>query len=164
MDTRQFFVETLVDEMPRFEGVLKAIPKRNLKYRPDKKSRTALELATLIALEPVVLEEILKKGKYDFSNWPKKSFSSGSAAATAFKKAATALRNLAAEMSDPEWQAEAVLTGAGQPWTVPRGKAAWGFLLDLIHHRGQLSTYLRPMGGKVPAIYGPSADSNLEAK
>jgi uncharacterized damage-inducible protein DinB len=30
-----------------------------------------------------------------------------------------------------------------------------------IHHRGQLSTYLRPMGGKVPAIYGPSADTQI---
>jgi len=29
---------------------------------------------------------------------------------------------------------------------------------DAIHHRGQLSSYLRPMGGKVPSIYGPSAD------
>jgi uncharacterized damage-inducible protein DinB len=28
-----------------------------------------------------------------------------------------------------------------------------------VHHRGQLSTYLRPMGGKVPPIYGPSADT-----
>ena len=159
MDTKQFFVETWVDEMPRFEKVLKAIPKRNLKYRPDKKARTALELATLIAVEPVVLEEILKTGKYDFSKWPKKSFSSGSAAAAAFKKGAAGLKNLAAEMGDADWQAEAVLTGAGQPWRVPRGNMAWGFLLDLIHHRGQLSTYLRPMGGKVPAIYGPSADS-----
>jgi len=35
---------------------------------------------------------------------------------------------------------------------------AWGVLFDLIHHRGQLSTYLRPMGSTVPAIYGPSAD------
>ena len=29
-----------------------------------------------------------------------------------------------------------------------------------VHHRGQLSTYLRPMGGKVPGIYGPTADSH----
>jgi uncharacterized damage-inducible protein DinB len=35
---------------------------------------------------------------------------------------------------------------------------AWGFFFDAIHHRGQLSTYLRPMGAKVPSIYGPSAD------
>ena len=38
---------------------------------------------------------------------------------------------------------------------------AWGFLLDQIHHRGQLSTYLRPMGAKVPSIYGPSADEGM---
>jgi uncharacterized damage-inducible protein DinB len=35
----------------------------------------------------------------------------------------------------------------------------WFILFDAIHHRGQLSAYLRPMGGKVPSIYGPSADS-----
>jgi uncharacterized damage-inducible protein DinB len=35
----------------------------------------------------------------------------------------------------------------------------WDFFFDAIHHRGQLSTYLRPMGGTVPSIYGPSADS-----
>jgi len=29
-----------------------------------------------------------------------------------------------------------------------------------VHHRGQLSTYLRPMGGNVPGIYGPSADTH----
>ena len=33
-----------------------------------------------------------------------------------------------------------------------------------IHHRGQLSSYLRPMGGKVPSIYGPSADERLPAR
>jgi len=40
----------------------------------------------------------------------------------------------------------------------PRVQMAWMMLRDSIHHRGQLSTYLRPMGSKVPAIYGPSAD------
>jgi uncharacterized damage-inducible protein DinB len=35
---------------------------------------------------------------------------------------------------------------------------AWGFFFDAIHHRGQLSTYLRPMGSTVPSIYGPSGD------
>ena len=34
----------------------------------------------------------------------------------------------------------------------------WGFLHDMIHHRGQLTVYIRPMGGKVPGVYGPSAD------
>jgi uncharacterized damage-inducible protein DinB len=35
----------------------------------------------------------------------------------------------------------------------------WLALFDAVHHRGQLTTYIRPMGGKVPSVYGPSADS-----
>ena len=46
---------------------------------------------------------------------------------------------------------------------VPRQQLAWTLFLDSVHHRGQLSTYLRPMGSKVPAIYGPSADDQGEA-
>ena len=38
------------------------------------------------------------------------------------------------------------------------GGLLWIALFDLVHHRGQLSAYIRPMGGKVPSIYGPSAD------
>ena len=41
----------------------------------------------------------------------------------------------------------------------PVGQFLWFILFDAIHHRGQLSAYLRPMGAKVPPIYGPSADS-----
>jgi uncharacterized damage-inducible protein DinB len=41
----------------------------------------------------------------------------------------------------------------------PLGQFLWFILFDAIHHRGQLAAYLRPMGGTVPSIYGPSADS-----
>ncbi len=43
-------------------------------------------------------------------------------------------------------------------WTDTLENMVWGFLFDMVHHRGQLTAYIRPMGGKVPAIYGPSAD------
>ena len=43
-------------------------------------------------------------------------------------------------------------------WEDTLSQMVWGVFFDEIHHRGQLSTYLRPMGGKVPSIYGPSAD------
>jgi len=43
----------------------------------------------------------------------------------------------------------------------PVGDIVWLFHFDEIHHRGQLSTYLRPMGAKVPSIYGTSGDSGL---
>jgi uncharacterized damage-inducible protein DinB len=43
----------------------------------------------------------------------------------------------------------------------PTSAFIWLFSFDAIHHRGQLSTYIRPMGGKVPPIYGPSGDDPM---
>jgi uncharacterized damage-inducible protein DinB len=60
------------------------------------------------------------------------------------------------------WERRVPFTFEGQEIMNESGyENAWGFLLDIIHHRGQLSTYLRPMGSKVPQIYGPSADEPM---
>jgi uncharacterized damage-inducible protein DinB len=53
------------------------------------------------------------------------------------------------------------LYGGQEVMSAPGYENAWGFLLDMVHHRGQISTYLRPMGAKVPQIYGPSADEPM---
>ena len=59
------------------------------------------------------------------------------------------------------WEKSLPFMAGGQKVAEDIGyEMAWGFLHDQIHHRGQLSTYLRPMGAKVPAIYGPSADES----
>ena len=69
---------------------------------------------------------------------------------------------IAEKMTDKEWENKAEMFMNGKMvWAEARGKIAWEFLLDLIHHRGQLATHIRPMGGKVPSIYGPSADSEM---
>lgn len=44
---------------------------------------------------------------------------------------------------------------------VPIGQFLWMILFDRIHHRGQLSIYLRMAGGRVPSIYGPTAAQRL---
>ena len=53
-----------------------------------------------------------------------------------------------------KWQGEMDFFGSKRP----SAPMAWSFLFDIVHHRGQISTYLRPMGSTVPQIYGPSAD------
>jgi uncharacterized damage-inducible protein DinB len=64
-----------------------------------------------------------------------------------------------ATVSDQDWEeGTATLTYPGGKWEAKKFEMAWGFLFDAIHHRGQLSTYIRAVGGKVPAIYGGSAD------
>jgi len=54
-----------------------------------------------------------------------------------------------------------VVIGDRSIMKAPRQVMAWILLFDAIHHRGQISTLIRPMGGKVPSIYGPSADTQM---
>ena len=77
----------------------------------------------------------------------------------AFEKNAAALKTRLAKVDDAKWDSPARLKMDGKVmWEAPLGDMLFGFLLDAVHHRGQLSSYLRPMGAKVPSIYGPSAD------
>ena len=70
------------------------------------------------------------------------------------------MKRAAAACTDDQWEnSDAVMKGEFGEWKDKRGRMAFGFLFDLIHHRGQISVYLRSMGGKVPSIYGPSAGS-----
>src|SRR5262249_55646325 len=63
-------------------------------------------------------------------------------------------------IDDGRWESTArFLAGGKEVFSASVGTMSWWILFDLIHHRGQLTAYLRPMGGKVPAVYGPSADS-----
>jgi hypothetical protein len=52
------------------------------------------------------------------------------------------------------WEGPVDFLVTSGPWR----QRAWSFLFDILHHRGQITTYLRPMGSTVPQIYSPSAD------
>ena len=63
-------------------------------------------------------------------------------------------------IDDATWDRPAWLTRGEQEILLKGtvGGLLWIALFDAVHHRGQLSTYIRLMGGKVPSIYGPSGD------
>jgi hypothetical protein len=63
-------------------------------------------------------------------------------------------------LNQQDWQLERRVTAGGRVLLQqPLGQIFWLFHVDAIHHRGQISTYLRGFGAKVPSIYGPSGDS-----
>ena len=71
-----------------------------------------------------------------------------------------ALDNLLKKLDDAGWKRPVRFLMEGKQINeTTTNEMLWGFLHDMIHHRGQLSTYIRPMGGKVPSIYGPSGDA-----
>lgn len=162
MNSRELFDQTLKDELPRFERVLKAVPEGSLDYRPHEKSRSAGELLGCLVDEAHMLVDIVKTGRFDVATFSPGTCKTAADAASGFGQGMQAVQAALAAKSEAEWESSPAQFVAGEKveWETPLGKMAWGFLLDLIHHRGQLSVYLRPMGGRVPSIYGPSADEN----
>jgi uncharacterized damage-inducible protein DinB len=79
----------------------------------------------------------------------------------AYEKHHRALAAKLNDLDDTAWNHPAWLIRGEQEIMLKDtiGGLLWIALFDGVHHRGQLSTYIRPMGGKVPSIYGPSADT-----
>ena len=159
MDEKTLFLKTREKEAPAMRKVLERIPEGS-DYRPDPKSRTAREIAWLIVQEDVQLVEGLDKGKLEWAEVPAPA-TMKEVLATYDRHAQTANERLN-KIDAARWTADVPFLFQGQE--VMRSSAfetALGFLLDQIHHRGQLSTYLRAMGSTVPQIYGPSADEPM---
>jgi len=77
----------------------------------------------------------------------------------AFDRAAQELSAALLVMTQEEWEGQRVVrTGSNTLLDQPLGQIFWLFHADSIHHRGQISVFLRPFGAKVPSIYGPSGD------
>ena len=157
MTNLEFCIARRKAERPAFIRVLKAIPETRLDYRPDPKARTAAELAWLLAVEEAALLNLLDAGVVEWKESPPPDRIATSA--EAFERSSGEVNARLDRLDDAAWEKKVrFLMGSGGVWEDSLSQMVWGFLFDAIHHRGQLSTYLRPMGGKVPSIYGPSAD------
>ena len=157
MTNLEFCIARRKGEQPVSVRVLKAIPRERLEYRPDPKARTALELAWVLATEEAALVSLIRDGVLDWKeSKPPEDIDN---IVAAFEHSSAEVNERLEHLDEAAWNARVrLLMGEGGAWEDTLGQMVWGFLFDGIHHRGQLSTYLRPMGGKVPSIYGPSAD------
>lgn len=156
MTNLEFCISRRKAERPAFVRVLKAIPGQRTDYRPDAKARTAIELAWVLAVEEKALLSLIESG---VAQWSDSAPSEPLAAIVAAYERDSAAVNARLEKLDAaSWDKKVRFEMTGGSWEDSLSQMVWGFLFDAIHHRGQLSTYLRPMGGKVPSIYGPSAD------
>jgi uncharacterized damage-inducible protein DinB len=159
MTNREFCLDRRQRERKAFVNVLKAVPQERLDYRPHPKSRTAAELAWLIAFADSALVSLLEKGSVEWKYQPAPATAAEIVAT--YERNAKAVDDLVARTSDAAWEKKAKFYfGTPEAWEDTVQNFFWGFLLDAVHHRGQLTTYLRPMGSKVPSIYGPSADDS----
>ncbi len=157
MKNHEFFVQRWEAEQPAFGRVLRAVPEGKLDYRPHARSTAAGDLAWQLAQEQRQLCDLLDKGEIHHEHTAHPG--STAAIAAAYDSATSDLRTRLRKLDEQACARPAkFFFGGKEVWTDTVGAMLWGYLFDMVHHRGQLSAYLRPMGGKVPAIYGPSAD------
>lgn len=138
--------------------VLKAYPAAKADFKPHERSKSGKELAWIFVVEQQVVLAGALAGAIDFSKMTP-------APATMQDVIATCQTSHAQSAAKLKQASEADLNktvkfpvGPGQMADLRVMDVLWGMLHDEIHHRGQLSVYLRLAGGKVPSIYGPSAD------
>jgi uncharacterized damage-inducible protein DinB len=156
-----FSLPALKNEHRITKQIIEAIPADKGEYRPDVVSKTALELAWHIVAAEHRFMDGIAAGQFDFSpnHRPDSMRNSTGIAewyAKMFEADFTRLTKLNGE------QLTKVIDFRGM-FQLPAIAYVQFNLHHSIHHRGQLSMYLRPMGTKVPAIYGESYDS-AEAK
>jgi uncharacterized damage-inducible protein DinB len=148
---------TLKTEHQTTKRVIEAIPLDKGDYRPDAISKTALELAWhIVAAEKRFLGGI-SAGAFDFNPIHRPESITNSAALTILFDETFAANLEKIEKLSGEQLAKMIdFRGMFQ---LPAASFIQLALQHTIHHRGQLSMYLRPMGAKVPSIYGESYDA-----
>jgi len=165
LDNRAFFIRRWRLEHPAFVDVCNALPADRLDYRPHPASRSAGELvALLVSLERSCLE-LCQTGRGSYNSTLRFHSRTDSSALkemmAAYEEHHKALAGILEQLDDNTWNRSAWLTRGDQEIVLRDsiGGLLWTALFDAVHHRGQLSTYIRPMGGNVPSIYGHSADA-----
>ncbi len=159
MSVPQFFVTRWEEEQAAFGRVLRALPAEKLDYKPHERSTGAGDLAWQLAIEQRNMSELLSSGEAVWDTSPRPA--SHDDIVAAWDKATETLRENLKGLDDAACAKDGKFIMGGNPiWSDKVGNMLWGFLFDMVHHRGQLSTYIRPMGGKVPSIYGPSGDDH----
>jgi uncharacterized damage-inducible protein DinB len=163
LSSRQFFTQRWEQEYPAFVAVFKALPPARLDYRPHPQSRSAGELVALMVSAQQSCIQLCadRKSMYSGLRW-QEAVDRGSLAEMidAYERGHDALATQMRGMDDEGWNHPAWLIQGTEEILLKDtvGGLLWIALFDVIHHRGQLSSYIRPMGGKVPSIYGPSGD------
>jgi len=142
---------------PRTPKVVGAVLDDGLQHRPDPVSRSSRELIEHLIGHNLDMVELIDDGViHHHIQVPFESV--GDAVKALDDSFATVLDKLEGLDDEGRMDASPFCVGDRVIMEGSRQQLAWILLMDSVHHRGQLSTHLRAMGSKVPAMYGPSAD------
>ena len=158
VDEKQQFLSAYERECETTLKLLRCYPESRSEFRPNERSVSARQLASMFAVEAgagmAALNNTLRPTVELPPPPPTMSDVIG-----AFEQMHQAMKRAVSELPASALQ-ETVSVPAGKGITADVRKIdfLWLMLNDQFHHRGQFSVYTRIVGGKVPSIYGPSGD------
>lgn len=155
---RAVFLAAYEREHATTRKVLRAFPDAKAEFRPHERSNTALQLAWTLVIGERLMSLTLRGESVLGSGFPPPP-NSWSKVLDAFDTQHTELLPLVRDASEADLNGTVkFFVGPNEMGDIPTLDFLRFMLSDQVHHRGQLSVYLRMVGGKVPSIYGPSAD------
>lgn len=164
MTNKEFFIQTWQSEMKHTLSAVNGLPTdmEKLDYQCDGKARTAHEIIGHMLSHAEALSNAVDSFIADEK--PGKKFENIPEAAAYFTKHANDLAEKLNAVDEKKWEEQIVefQVDGHKIFAFPMGSLFWSFMFDIIHHRGQLSTYYRNMGVRNPSIYGPTAEDMEE--
>jgi len=167
MKLTEFLLAELDREVERSRRALKQAPEGNYDWKPHEKSMIFGYLANMVATIPMWITMEINQDKLDVAPAPgeskieQKRMETSAEWIEALDKAAAGARSAFEQTTDEHLKTNWKLLARGQVvMEAPRYEMIQDTINHWAHHRGQMTVYLRLMGAKVPAIYGPSADDN----
>jgi uncharacterized damage-inducible protein DinB len=167
MKLTEFFLAELKGEVERSRRALKQVPEGKYDWKPHEKSMLFGYLANMVATIPLWLAMQITQDELDVAPAPgeskmeQKRLDTSEELLKALDKVAADARSALEKTTEEHLMTNWRLLARGQVVAeAPRYVMIQDTINHWAHHRGQMTVYLRLMGAKVPALYGPSADDS----
>ena len=166
MKLTEFLLAELDREVERSRRALEQVPEGKYDWKPHEKSMIFGYLANMVATIPTwiameITQDELDVAPAEGSNMEQKRMDTSEELVAALDKSAEGARSAFEKTTDEHLLTSWRLLARGQVvMEAPRYVMIQDTINHWTHHRGQMTVYLRLMGAKVPALYGPSADDN----
>ena len=159
MSIAEILLPEFDQEMAATRRVIERVPSEKAKWKPHEKSFTLGHLTQLVANMPGWLTNAVSETSLNLLDYPGYTYETTEGLLKTFDKHVKAARAVISKASDSDFSVPWSLRRGDQVFfTLPRAAVVRQHINHLVHHRGQLTVYLRLIDVPVPSIYGPTAD------
>ena len=155
------YLRELESEVRATRECLEEVPMDDPEWKPHEKSMPLGYLAMMVAEIPKWIQYTIEKSEIDFGSFEHSKIETREELVTAFDKNMEAVRRAFENLTNEGLQETFSLKNKGELlFSSLKYESISQSINHLVHHRGQLTVYLKMLGKKIPSIYGPSADSS----